>query len=472
MRYPKKLSKRADEILAARRQTAQERHRSAMAALNEQHPEINAAGRELARLYAQRARASLTHDQDTSEMEEAIRAAQSRRAAALAAAGVTEADLEPAYTCPLCRDRGVKEGGQMCECRQVILNQLVYEQLCDVSPARECSFENFELRYYDEKLRPIMRKVVESSQRYASVFQSELDKAAVEQATSGWMELNDKLVRYNGGAEVKIPNMDMDGLADYDRDTGFVEGSVSLKWQTKEMTQDRGRQFTFDENEVNETNFVVTAAQVMGEFQRTKVIPEIDAYRYSKIAALCTAKERVGYGYTATEDDILKKLYYDIAAVQDVVGDETPLVITMSRPVAAIFDMSSTLSKSLSVMDFKQGDVTVKVKSLNGEHPILRVGSGRMKTSYIFNDGTTGGQEKGGFTAAEGAQDINWIICPRTAPIAVSRTDKVRIFDPETYQKKRAWATDYRKYHDLWVPDNKLEAMWVNIKQAKAGVGG
>ena len=48
-------------------------------------------------------------------------------------------------------------------------------------------------------------------------------------------------------------------------------------------------------------------------------------------------------------------------------------------------------------LDFKQGDVTVKVKSLNGEHPILRVGSGRMKTSYIFNDGTTGGQEKGGF---------------------------------------------------------------------------
>lgn len=27
-------------------------------------------------------------------------------------------------------------------------------------------------------------------------------------------------------------------------------------------------------------------------------------------------------------------------------------------------------------------------------------------------------------------------------------------------------------YHDLWIPDNKLTAMWVNIKQAKAGVGG
>ena len=59
---------------------------------------------------------------------------------------------------------------------------------------------------------------------YASVFQSELDKAAVEQATSGWMELNDKLVRYNGGADVKIPSINKDRQADYDSDKGIVEG--------------------------------------------------------------------------------------------------------------------------------------------------------------------------------------------------------------------------------------------------------
>ena len=44
--------------------------------------------------------------------------------------------------------------------------------------------------------------------------------------------------------------LDMDGLADYDRQTGFVEGSVDLTWQTKKMAMDRGRQFTFDEQEV------------------------------------------------------------------------------------------------------------------------------------------------------------------------------------------------------------------------------
>ena len=170
MRYPLKLSRRADEILAARRQTAQARHEQVMLALDEQHPEIRATGRELALLYAQRARASLNPGEDTSGTEAAIREAQARRAAALAAAGMTETSLEPAYICPRCSDRGVVKGGQMCECRQAILNQLVYEQLCDVSPARECNFENFELRYYGGRDRAAMGKVLESSQRYVWEF--------------------------------------------------------------------------------------------------------------------------------------------------------------------------------------------------------------------------------------------------------------------------------------------------------------
>ena len=130
----------------------------------------------------------------------------------------------------------------------------------------------------------------------ATIIQSELDKAAVEQATSGWMEVNEKLVKYTGGAEVKIPSLDMDGMADYDRTNGFVQGSVNFQYETKKMTQDRGRSFSFDENDVDETNFVLTASTVMGEFQRTKVVPEIDAYRYRTIPAACINKGKASGG--------------------------------------------------------------------------------------------------------------------------------------------------------------------------------
>lgn len=300
---------------------------------------------------------------------------------------------------------------------------------------------------------------------YATIFQQELDKQMLVGATSGWMEPNSNLVKYNGGNEVKIPNIMMDGLGDYDRSEGFVKGSVNTTWQTHELTQDRGRTFTLDAMDVDESNFVATAGAVMGEFQRTKVIPEIDAYRYSKIAALAMAAEQASGGYTVAESTVLKKLLDDIAAIQDKIGDGDPLILTLPFTVAAILDGNTTIQKRMDVIDFEQGGIKTKVKSLDG-HPIIRVPSARLKTAYEFLDGETTGQEAGGFKAATGAKSINWIISTRTAPIAISKTDKPRIFDPNTNQQADAWKIDYRKYHDLWIPTNKLDAVFVNVKEA------
>nr|PZN07632.1 MAG: hypothetical protein DIU64_12015 [Caldicoprobacter oshimai] len=301
---------------------------------------------------------------------------------------------------------------------------------------------------------------------YAKIFQQELDKQVVAQATSGWMEDNAGLVKYSGGNEVKIPVIDMDGLGDYDRANGFVEGSVNLRYQTKILTQDRGRTFMIDRMDVDETNFVATAANIMGEFQRVHVIPEIDAYRYSSIATQAIEKGAAVGGYTPSESDILKKLKEDIYAIYDVAG-EIPLVIIMNMQVAAILENSTELSKTLSVIDFTQGEVRTTVKAIDN-NPIIKVPSLRMKTKYIFYDGKTMGQEAGGFTPAEDAKTINWIICPRTAPIAVSKTDNIRIFTPEQNQKADAWKIDYRKYHDLWIKENQFKAIRVNIKEALA----
>ncbi|MDK2800572.1 MAG: hypothetical protein PWQ70_2191 [Clostridiales bacterium] len=300
---------------------------------------------------------------------------------------------------------------------------------------------------------------------YAKIFQTELDAQMVAGATSGWMELNSDMVKYNGGNEVKIPSVVMDGLADYDRDAGFTKGSVTLSYQTHQLTQDRGRTFSLDAMDVDETNFVATAGMVLGEFQRTKVIPEVDAYRYSKIASLAINGSKASGGYTPATTDILEKLVADIYKVYDVVGEGTPLVITMNMGIASVLDTADKVEKKLDVIDFTQGNVQLKVKSIDGI-PIVRVPSTRMKTAYVFNDGVTAGQESGGFVADAGALDINWIISARNSVIAVSKTDTPRIFDPQTNQTAHAWKIDYRKYHDLWIPTNKLDGVFVNVKQA------
>jgi len=294
---------------------------------------------------------------------------------------------------------------------------------------------------------------------YSKIFQPSLDKQVVQESTTGWMEANANLVKYNGGNEVKLPNILMDGLADYDRTTGFVGGDVTLEWKTYTLTQDRGRTFSIDAMDVDETNFVVTAGTVMGEFQRTMVVPEIDAYRYSKLATLAIdASQTRSVAVTAT--DIVDQLLADLNGMEDVIGAQE-VVITMNPILAG--QLAKAGKDYISKAMLAKGALSVEVQSFN-DNAIVKAPSKLLKTAFEFNDGTTVGQETGGFKAADGALDINWLISTKDAPIAISKTDKVRTFAPDTNQKADAWKIDYRKYHDLWVPASKLTSIYANTK--------
>ncbi len=296
---------------------------------------------------------------------------------------------------------------------------------------------------------------------YAAIFMKELDSQMVECSTTGWMEDNGRQVQYSGGAEVKIPKMEMSGLGNYDRDSGFATGNVTVNYETKKMTQDRGRAFQVDAMDVDETNFAAVAGNVMGEFQRTKVIPEIDAYRYSKIVELATTKNRKKT-YAPTKETILETLLADLTEVRDKVGDGEDIVITMSAKTAGMLDLAKGNTQMIQSGEFSQGNVTLKVKEIDN-CPVIRVPSVRFQSKYEFYDGVTGGKESGGFVAAGDAKQINWIIAVRHAPIAVSKTDVTRIFDPMTNQNANAWKIDYRKYHDIWITDNGMEGILVSV---------
>lgn len=296
----------------------------------------------------------------------------------------------------------------------------------------------------------------------AKIFQQSLDKQMGIEATSGWMESNAQNVKYNGGDTVRMPRISTTGMARYDRDNGFNQGAVTLTYDDYKLTQDRGRTFQLDSMDVDESNFIATAGTTMGEFQRLQVIPEVDAYRYSRIAALAKGASRTTDGFTPSETNILAQLDKEITDLQDTIGESEPLLILMATPVRTVLNNVKNIERHLDVTQFKAGAIDTKVKTYN-EIPIFSVPSLRMKTAYVFNDGKTTGQEAGGFKADTGAKAINWIIISRRAPIAISKTDKVRIFAPNVNQKADAWKLDYRKFHDLWIPRNKLAGVWANI---------
>lgn len=303
-----------------------------------------------------------------------------------------------------------------------------------------------------------------NTMEFAKVFETNLDKLAVQTLKTGFMDSNAVQLKYTGGSEIKVPKMTVQGLGDYSRTNGYVSGSVNLQYETLTMTQDRGRKFTIDAMDVDETNFVATAGNMMSEFQRTQIVPEIDAYRISKLATIAMAGSNVEYGYTIAKDTIVQKIKLGIKAIREAGYDEEIDVLLSYDAMSAIEE--AALGR-LNAVTFSQGGIDTTVPQIDG-CPLITVPSNRLYTAITLYDGETSGQEAGGYIKASSAKNINFLIVARNTPIAVTKQDKMRIFTPDTYQKANAWSIDYRRYHDIWVLDNKKNSIFVNIKEANA----
>ena len=287
----------------------------------------------------------------------------------------------------------------------------------------------------------------------------ELDKMLVQKAVTGFMTDNGLKAKFVGAKTVLIPEMELSGAGDYDRDTGFVTGSIKIDNTPFTLAMDRGRSFQLDSQDEDETGIANLAGQVMGEFIRTKMVPEVDAYVLSKLAGLAvTAGQTVTTANLAT--GVYKLISEAINKAQDATGfGEEELVCFVNPEVYAAIQSTTELSRQLVISDFKKGDLNTKVSSIN-DVALLPVSDARMKTAYTFNDGTTGGQEDGGFVPTEAAKKIGLLILPKKAASIIRKTEKVRTFSPDVNQKADAYRFDYRLYYDVVVKKSQLPTIF------------
>lgn len=296
---------------------------------------------------------------------------------------------------------------------------------------------------------------------------TELDKLFVQKAKTGFFADNAMRAKFVGAGTVLLPDVAFSGLGDYDRDTGFPGGSITVSNTPYELTMDRGRSFQLDAQDYDETGIPGLAGQVMGEFIRTKVVPETDAYVLSKLSSLAVTKSHtVAVGASSTLDaDIYKMLIDAILGVQDAAGSDEELVAFVDSTVFSAIMNSEVLSKTLVASEFKHGDINLIVKSVNGV-PILHVPSARMKTAYTFYDGTSnpGGtapdERPGGFVPTADARNIGLIVMPKKAASLVRKTEKVRVWTPDQNQDADAWKFQYRLYYDLLIKKSNEDSIY------------
>lgn len=275
----------------------------------------------------------------------------------------------------------------------------------------------------------------------ATKMTTELDKMFVQTAVTGFMVDNAMRAKFVGAHTVLIPEMDMTGLGDYSRTTGFPDGSVNVSHKSYELSQDRGRSFMLDAQDEDESGVANLAGQVLGEFVRTKVVPEVDAYCMSKLYGIASNKTNLvnvpeGKTVATAAFQLVSEL---IAKVRNVAGYDEQLVAILAPSVYDALMATPEIARSIRIDEFKKGEITTQIKTIDGVALIPAPSSRMYKEVNITDAGYTG------------TGDIGALVLPKKAAMLVRKTEKIRTFNPDQNQKADAYKFDYRLYYDLLV---------------------
>lgn len=276
-----------------------------------------------------------------------------------------------------------------------------------------------------------------------------LDEVYTQASCTAVLDGDNALVKAGANAnEIVIPKISMDGLADYSRNSGYVKGDVTLTMETMTFDYDRGRKFDVD-NMDNEETAGVAFGKLSSEFVRTKTTPELDAYRFAKYAGT-TGISKVATGATlSTGADVLAAI---VAAATKLDEDE------VDADNRYLFITPTLLNLALNV------DTTKSKAVLDSFAGVIKVPQTRFYTAIDLKDGTTSGEEAGGYAKASAGKDINFMIVQKSAVVQYPKHTVNKVVSPEENQSSDGWMFFFRAYGLTDVYDNKVAGIYLHHK--------
>lgn len=286
-----------------------------------------------------------------------------------------------------------------------------------------------------------MANVIALFKQYVTLLDEVYKSAALTSVLDGAPELAKQGANVN---ELIIPKISMDGLANYSRNGGYVSGDVTLTNETVTCNFDRGRMFTVD-NLDNAESAGIAFGRLASEFIRTKVVPELDAFRIATYAGISGISTVAGAALS-TGDAVVSALR---AAVNKFNEDEVPaeqryLYITPTL-YGLVQDLDTTKSKQV-------------LEGLN----VVQMPQSRMYTAITQNDGTSEGQEAGGYAKAANAKNINFMLIHKAAVIQYQKHIAPKVITPEQNQDADAWKFGYRNVGIADAYENKVAGIYLH----------
>lgn len=243
---------------------------------------------------------------------------------------------------------------------------------------------------------------------------------------------------------ILIPKMTLDGLSDYGRDgSGYDNGATKLEYEEKKFNYDRGQKFAVDAMD-NEETVGLAFGQLAGEFVRTKVIPEVDAFRFSTYNAKA--------GNTKSEDlttgsSIIKSLRAASNIMDEKEVDVENRILFITPTLKGIIDDLDTTASKLVMNKFSS---------------IIEVPQTRLFSDVELS--------KHGFKAKSTSKNINFMVIQPQAVLQYIKHLVNKTISPELNQTSDDWLFFFRSYQLCETLDNKIDGIYASVSTTASTV--
>lgn len=313
-----------------------------------------------------------------------------------------------------------------------------------------------------------------------------LDKHFVAESKTAVLEQGQKFidVNFKESGYIKIASMLLDGLSDYYRTQtginggadysayegnvgsgyrdGFAIGGADITWEIFKLQYCRGRQFRIDYIENEETAGVVIG-NIIEQFNKLKVIPEVDATRFSIIADTCSASLGNLVTETPNASDIITKFNSAFEWLTECEVPDEEQIIFVSPAIMAIIRNSTELTRFITQGDFRSdAGLDFTVSKYMGR-PIIEVPSSRFFTKISVGNN--------GYAPTAGVSTlINYMVVSKKAVIPIKKLEWSKIYDEQLSGLAgfHGYLINYLIYHGVVIPKNKVCGAFVSVSSAYA----
>lgn len=300
------------------------------------------------------------------------------------------------------------------------------------------------------------------------------DKVYKQDSVTSVLDTTDERVKFTGAKTVKIAKMQFGGLSDYYRNNsetanapagtqfqgsfgfGYQLSNARLQWEEFTLSMDRGAKFEIEYFDDEESGGLLVGNAVT-EISRTIIIPEVDAYALSTIAANAGETK----SETITTENALSALNDAFLYFEENEVPADDQIIYVSPSFMKALRESDKITRFI---DSTPGEKKVNYKITEYEgRTLITVPTKRFRTEFKKYDG--------GYGFGDGSKVINFLAVSKSAVIHIKKYQKIKIISGDLNLAGNGfdgYTIHARIYHDVFIPDNKKFGIYANVAAAES----